>query len=203
MHANRELHIVAVGKVSDRPEHPLDLALERALPVVELGVPYDRGVEGDDWLCRIEPDRRDDIAGFGRVGGMKCDPVLRSLFAIVEIADELPTLVVIEIQVLPHRVRLGEHGAVISLAMAENEAARAIGWVPGDEADARLPRRLGNQRLWHVDAMMADDHIVALARKQPAHGEKRQARRLKIALQNRPLRLSVFELAASEKAERA
>src|SRR6187200_371123 len=138
MPANRKLHIVAAGKVCDRLHHPLDLALERALPVVELGVPHDRGVEGDDWLCRIEPDRCDDITGFGRVGAMKCDPVLCSLLAIVEVADELPTLVVIEIDVLPHGSWLGEHGAVIGLAMAEDEAALAVGRVPRHEAHSSL-----------------------------------------------------------------
>src|SRR5262245_57735645 len=109
MHANRELHVVAAGKVCNRLEHPLDLALERALPIVELSIPYDRGEKGDDWLCRVEPDRTDNIAGIGRVGGMKCDPVLRPLLAIVQIADELPALVVIEIEVLPRRGRLVQH----------------------------------------------------------------------------------------------
>src|SRR6185312_175549 len=111
MHANRKLHVVAASKVCDRLEHPLYLALERALPIVELGVPYDRGEEGDDRLCRVEPDRRDDIAGFGRVGGMKCDPVLCAFLAVVEVADELPALVVIEIDVPPYRGRLAQHGA--------------------------------------------------------------------------------------------
>src|SRR5690349_18923474 len=171
MHADRELHIVAYGKMRDGLEHPFDLVLERALPIVKLRVPYHRGEKSDDGLCLVEPDRSNDVPGSGSVSGMECNPVLCSLLTVVEIANQLPAFVIVEIHVLPHGSWLGEHGAVIGLAMAEDEAAFAIRRVPGDEADPCLPRRVGNQRLRHIDAMMADDHVVVLSRKQPAHGE--------------------------------
>src|SRR5262245_44327220 len=104
-------------------EHPVDLILERALPVVELGVPYHRGKQCDNGLCPVESDRSDNVAGSGCIGRMECDPVLCPLLTIIEIADELSPFVIVEIQVLPHGSGLGEHGTVIGLAMAEDEAA--------------------------------------------------------------------------------
>ena len=87
--------------------------------------------------------------------------------------------------------------------MAEDEAAGAIGGVPGDEPHARLMRSGGDQSLRHVDAVMADHHVVASLRDELPHGEESEAGRLEIALEHRFLRLATLELSPREEAERS
>src|SRR5512143_1055228 len=108
---------------------------------MQLRFPYARVEQRDDGLFRVEADLRDDIARTLRIGRMKGDPVLRPLLTVREVAHQPGQLGVIEAKTLPRRDRLGQHGAMIGLVMAEDEAADAIGGVPRNEPDTRLMRR--------------------------------------------------------------
>ena len=84
----------------DRLQHPFDLAGEGTLPVMQLGVPHHGSQKRDDRLFRIEADRLDDVLPGGpvRPDGTRSSP--RSLLAVVEIADQPPPPVVVDLDIL-------------------------------------------------------------------------------------------------------
>ena len=131
---------------------------------------------------RSRPSSRGDLADVLDGLLVEPDPVARSGQPAREVVHDLASPGPAPRASSSHAAcRLGEHRVVVGVVVAEDEAALAVGDVPGHDRHRGVPARLGDHALRHVDAVVEAGALDALAGEQIPHRSRRQQRRFEEA----------------------
>ena len=181
MDAHDELKVRPPGEIANGLDDPVEHARKGVGAVEDLGVPENVRESRNGRLGEV-----DAVLGGERIelllrSLLIADPVLGARAAGRHIVVERRLQPAVPAQRRPDVDRLGHEREMVGVVMAEDEAAGAIGDVPGDDPGIVLAGQLDDQPLGHVDAVMRHADIVALGLEQPVDGGRRDQGRGQIA----------------------
>ena len=133
----------------------------------------------------------------------EANPVVRAVGAAFEVVHQHRLGLRRQREIFPAVHRLGHQRVVIRVAVAENEALLAIRDRPVHHARAEPARRLADETLRHVDAVVENDDVEFVPLNEPAHGEHGEQRGLEVTAQHRLRVRFAVEIAAGKKPQRA
>ena len=202
MHADDELQFGPPREVADRLHDPFEHVRKSVRGVMQLRVPDDIREQADARLGKIDADFPGDFVDLELRLFVKPNPVLRAGPAALEVVHEALLHRGCPRQFRPDGGGLVHQRVVVGGAVAEDEALLAIGRIPIHHAHAARPRRLADEALRYVDAVVENRRREAAIREQTIRHARCEDRRREITSQHRLGDRRLVEHALRKKAQR-